>query len=104
MAAGRHDQLPSTALLSSMHLVNILSLTQVQLLEKRMNSISGQQKKGALQNERIAARPLSMRFGVVMAAKSARTVENLTVQAHLNWRCLVFATPGVDIILFSCLC
>ena len=56
--------------------------------------------KGALQNERIAARPLSMRFGVVMAAKSARTVENLTVQAHLNWRCLVFATPGVDIILF----
>ena len=61
-------------------------------------------KKGALQNERIAARPLSMRFGVVMAAKSARTVENLTVQAHLNWRCLVFATPGVDIILFFCLC
>ena len=56
--------------------------------------------KGALQNERIAARPLSMRFGVVMAAKSARTVEKLTVQAHLNWRCLVFATPGVDIILF----
>ena len=56
--------------------------------------------KGALQNERIAARPLFMRFGVVMAAKSARTVENLTVQAHLNWRCLVFATPGVDIILF----
>ena len=56
--------------------------------------------KGALQNERIAARPLSMRFGVVMAAKSAWTVEKLTVQAHINWRCPVFATPGVDIILF----
>ena len=36
--------------------------------------------------------------------KNAWTVDFFTVQAHFNWRCLVFATPGVDIILFFCLC
>ena len=53
-----------------------------------------------MQNERIAARPLSMRFGSVHAAKSARTVENFTVQAHFNWRWFILATPDVEIILF----